>query len=153
MAWQFLDQKQLILMDWVRHRYGPVFVNNWHEPQWINNDFVKYILDAITSGKPIFFGDEPVAPDALFSQRGLRCNICGLYYQKTKNGVIYVSPHFLGKADDYDVQGLMAEEVRQRLIKDAAILPSPIRLEIGVQWVHMDCEEAISGEKVQLVNP
>jgi hypothetical protein len=151
MAWQFLDQKQLILMDWVRNKLGPTFVNNWHEPEYINSDFVKFIAEKVAHNLPIFVNEEPVPNAQLFSQRGLRCNICGLNYTKTKAGIIYVSPHFLGKGDDYDIQGKMPEEVRQWLIKHQSEIPYPIRLEIGVPWVHMDCED--SGQKVQLVNP
>jgi hypothetical protein len=152
MAWQFLDTKQLKLMDWVRDKLGPVFVNNWHD-KYLDSDFVKYIIQRVQAGLPIFYNEEPPAPDQLFSQRGLRCNICGLYYQKTQAGKIYVSPHFLGKADDYDVQGRVPEEVRQFLIQHQTELPFPIRLEKGVPWVHMDSEEPITGEKVQLVDP
>lgn len=150
MSWQFLDQKQLILMDWVREQLGPMFVNNWlHE--YLEHPFVKFIKESIRDHKPIFVFDEPKAPPALFSQRGLRCNICNLNYNKTIAGIIYLSPHFLGKGDDFDVMGMSAEEVRQWLIKNKSKIPYNIRLEKGVSWVHMDCED--SGEKVQLVNP
>jgi hypothetical protein len=153
MAWQFLDQKQLILLDWVRERLGAMFINNWHEDQWINSDYVQFIIEKTKAGLPIIETEEPVPDPALFSQRGLRCNICGLNYAKTQAGIIYVSPHFLGKGDDYDVKTMEAEEVRKWLIQHQTDIPYPIRLEKGVQWVHMDCEEAITGEKVQLVNP
>ena len=152
MAWQFLDQKQLILMDWIRDQLGAIFVNNWYY-EYLDSTFVKYIRNSILENKPIFAFSEPSYPDTLFSQRGLRCNICGLNYVKTQAGIIYVSPHFLGKADDYDVQGMVAEEVRQWILAHQNDLPYPIRFEKGVTWVHMDCEEAITGEKVQLVNP
>jgi uncharacterized protein YcbK (DUF882 family) len=70
--------------------------------------------------------------------------------KNTNKGTIYVSPHITGEADDYDVQGMHAEEVRQWLIKNQSKLPYPIRLEAGVTWVHMDCRDA--GEKVFLFN-
>ena len=152
MAWQFLDEKQLRLMDWFRNKLGPIFVNNWYE-HYLNSDYVTFIREHVAAGQPIIETEEPVPPAALFSQRGLRCNICGLNYAATQAGRIYVSPHFLGKADDYDVQGKMPEEVRQWMISNAAIILYPIRLEKGVAWVHQDCEEAITGEKVQLVDP
>lgn len=153
MAWQFRDQKQLILLDWVRGKLGPVFINNWHEPQYVNSDFVRFIMEKVTSNQPIIASEVPAAPTQLFSQRGLRCNLCSLNLEKTNKGIIYVSPHFLGKGDDFDIQGRTAEEVRQWLINNSGLIPYPIRLEKGVPWVHMDCEEAITGEKVQLVNP
>lgn len=150
MAWQFFDQKELILMDWIRIKLGPMFVNNWYE-QYISSDYVTYIRENVASGNPIIVANEPVPEDALFSQRGLRCNICGLNYSATQAGRIYVSPHFLGKAIDFDCQGRTAEEVRQWLIANANSIPYPIRLEKSVAWVHQDSEDP--GEKVQLVDP
>ena len=151
MAWQFFDPRILELWDWVRDNLGPVYINNWAMPQWINSPYVKFIREKVKARKPIYPSEEPVAPTALFSQRGLRCNICNLAYAATRNGVIYVSPHFLGKAGDGDVQGKTAEQVRQWLRINALKIPYPIRLERDVTWVHMDCED--TGQKVFLFNP
>lgn len=69
------------------------------------------------------------------SQRGLRCNRCELV--KTKDRV-YLSSHVLGKAGDFTVQGMTAQEARSRIRNMAHLLPCPIRVEGGVNWLHFD---------------
>lgn len=68
-------------------------------------------------------------------QRGLRCNRCGLVSQKDS---VYLSSHVLGKAGDFTVQGMTAQEARQRIKDDAHLLPYPLRMEAGVSWLHFD---------------
>lgn len=68
-------------------------------------------------------------------QRGLRCNICELVKGKTRN---YLSSHILGKAGDFTPKGMTAEQARQRIKENAHLLPCPIRLEAGVEWLHFD---------------
>lgn len=68
-------------------------------------------------------------------QRGLRCNMCDLV--KSKTGV-YLSAHVLGKAVDFNVQGMSAEEARRLIKLHAPSFPCNIRLEKGVSWVHFD---------------
>ena len=43
-----------------------------------------------------------------------------------------------GTAVDFDVQGMSAEEVRKWIERNKVLLPYPIRLEEGVNWVHLD---------------
>lgn len=69
------------------------------------------------------------------SQRGLRCNRCELV--KGKNS-IYLSSHILGKAGDFTVSGMTAEQARQRIMAKANMLPCNIRLEGRVNWLHFD---------------
>ena len=73
-----------------------------------------------------------------FSQRGLRCNICDLVKSKTLSNRLYLSAHMQGTAVDFDVQGMSAEEVRKWIERNKVLLPYPIRLEEGVNWVHLD---------------
>lgn len=68
-------------------------------------------------------------------QRGLRCNLCELVKEKD---VVYLSPHPLGKAGDFTVVGMTAEEARRRIIEMQHLLPFPIRMEKGVSWLHID---------------
>lgn len=70
-----------------------------------------------------------------YNQRGMRCNRCQLV--KTK-GKAYLSSHVLGKAGDFTVSGMTAEQARQKIIAHADLLPCPIRLEGGVTWLHID---------------
>lgn len=69
------------------------------------------------------------------NQRGLRCNRCELVKSKTS---VYLSSHILGKAGDFTVQGMTAQEARSRIRNNAHLLPYPLRMESGVNWLHID---------------
>ena len=69
------------------------------------------------------------------TQRGIRCNRCQLVREKSGP---YLSAHILGKAGDFTVVGLSAEDARQRIIENAALLSHNIRLEANVSWLHID---------------
>lgn len=71
-----------------------------------------------------------------FTQRGLRCNICELVKGKTTP---YMSAHTLGKAIDFHVNGMSAEEVRQLIKSNIDKFEYPIRLEENCNWCHVDC--------------
>ena len=81
-----------------------------------------------------------------YTQRGLRCNICQLVRDKTKNGKLYLSAHNFGKAIDATIEGMTAEEARRLIIKNQILLPCPIRLEDGVSWLHLDVYDADKGK-------
>lgn len=68
-------------------------------------------------------------------QRGLRCNRCDLVREKDS---VYLSSHLLGKAGDFTVQGLTAQDARSRIRNAANLLPYPLRMEGGVSWLHFD---------------
>lgn len=68
-------------------------------------------------------------------QRGIRCNMCDMVRSKSS---IYLSAHTLGKAGDFTVEGMTAEQARQLIVQNAARLPYPVRLERGVSWLHLD---------------
>lgn len=68
-------------------------------------------------------------------QRGLRCNRCELVSQKDS---VYLSSHVLGKAGDFTVQGMTAQEARSLIRNNAHLLPYPLRMEGGVSWLHFD---------------
>lgn len=68
-------------------------------------------------------------------QRGLRCNLCQIVKDKDK---LYLSSHVLGKAGDFTVKGLTAQEARSRIRSNAHLLPCPIRMESSVSWLHFD---------------
>lgn len=73
------------------------------------------------------------------TQRGLRCNLCQIVKDKTNAGVLYMSQHPFGKAWDFDVQGMTAEQARKKIIENANLFPFNFRLESDVNWVHWDC--------------
>lgn len=68
-------------------------------------------------------------------QRGLRCNLCELVFEKTG---VYLSGHILGKAGDFTCKGITAQEARSRIRNNAHLLPCNIRMEDGVSWLHFD---------------
>lgn len=107
-AWQFLDEKLLANLDWIREQLGkPIVVNNW-------------------------------AKGGQYDERGLRCNLCSLVKEKTMQGSVYLSQHIFGKAVDFNVVGMDAESVRLWIKAHAAELPYRCRVEEGVNWVHLD---------------
>lgn len=69
------------------------------------------------------------------NQRGLRCNRCELVKDKSS---VYLSSHILGKAGDFTIPGLTAQEARSRIRNSANLLPHPLRMEGGVSWLHFD---------------
>ena len=68
-------------------------------------------------------------------QRGLRCNRCQEVLSKKS---VYLSAHVLGKAGDFTITGMTAQQARELIKVNADLLPCPIRLEKGVSWLHMD---------------
>lgn len=97
-------------------------------------------------GKAIFINDWQA--HGKFSERGLRCNLCETVKSKTE---LYMSAHCLGKGVDFDIQGLLAEEVRLWITANAKWWPYPIRLEKGVNWIHIDVMNN-TDQKVYLFN-
>ena len=119
-SWQFLDDRLLETLDWLRERIGkPIIVNNW-------------------------------AKGGQYSQRGIRCTRCILVIEKVDLRKVYLSAHIQGKAVDFNVVGMTAEEVRQWIIDHADELPYPCRIERDTTgWVHLDTR-CNSYEKVEL---
>jgi hypothetical protein len=69
------------------------------------------------------------------NQRGLRCNLCSIVFEKTG---VYLSSHILGKAGDFTVEGMSAQDARSMIRNNAHLLPCQIRMESGVNWLHFD---------------
>ena len=77
-----------------------------------------------------------------FSQRGLRCNICQIVKDKKD---VYLSAHVLGKAGDFDVKSMTAEQARGLILDHQDMLPYPFRLEGKVNWLHFDSLDTRNG--------
>jgi hypothetical protein len=120
-AWLFLDDKAVVTLDWIRR----------------------------TLNKPITINNWWDGGD--YDQRGLRCNLCSIVKSKTEANQIYLSAHILGRAFDFDVDGMTAGEVRVWLATHKNQLPYNIRLENHIDWVHLDTED--TGVKVYIFNP
>lgn len=69
------------------------------------------------------------------TERGLRCNRCSIV--RGKSGV-YLSSHCLGKAGDFTITEMTAQQARELIKQNASLLPCPIRMEAGVNWLHFD---------------
>ena len=72
-------------------------------------------------------------------QDGNRKN-CG-YRTKTCAVGVENSQHKLGKAVDLICHKMSAEEMRQKIKENEDKLPYPIRIEDGVNWLHIDTKE------------
>ena len=110
------------------HVYAKWGNNSW---QFLDTDYLHCLLvirrDIIQ--KPMYCNGKGK------TERGLRCNRCSIV--RGKSGP-YLSAHVLGKAGDFTVVGMSAEEARKTIKANASKLPCNIRLEKGVSWVHMD---------------
>ena len=94
-----------------------------------------------------------------FSQRGLRTNICSIVRKKTESLRLYLSAHVLGKGIDFDVSGMIAEDVRIWIKENKNLFPFKIRLEWkfnstgkAISWVHLDTFSEEKNPKVYLFN-
>lgn len=86
------------------------------------------------------------AKQGQFQQRGFRSYDCSIGAPK--------SAHKEGKAIDFDIVGYTAEQARnlivQRCIKK---LTHPIRIEEGVNWIHIDVREFKGTHKIHFFQP
>jgi len=71
-------------------------------------------------------------------QRGLRTVVQSIIKNFISRNFLYISAHMMGKAVDFDVDGMTAVEVRNWIRDNAELFPFKIRLEGGVSWVHLD---------------
>jgi len=89
-------------------------------------------------------------PKGSFTQRGLRCNLCKIVKDKTDKNQIYLSAHVTASADDFDAEGLTAEQSRVKILQQQDLMPYPFRLEKNVSWVHLDTYDPCNGNKINL---
>lgn len=86
-------------------------------------------------------------------QRGLRTIAQQMVKDKVYQDKLYISAHLLGKAVDFDVRDMTAEEVRDWIVANETLFPYKIRLEDDVSWVHMDVIWEVQNPKVYLFAP
>lgn len=65
-----------------------------------------------------------------------------------RNGKVSIQGNCLGKAIDFHVNGMEAEEVRQLIKDNIDKFEYPIRLEEAVSWIHIDCYTLDSDKKL-----
>lgn len=107
--------------------------NAW---QFLSTELLStiYILRTKVVNKPMIVN----TASGSLTQRGLRCNICQLCRNKTSKNRIYMSAHNLGKAIDFTVNGVPAEQIRDMIRSNINEFEYPIRIEKDVNWVHVD---------------
>ncbi len=105
-------------------------------------------------GKPITINNWHTGGQ--FSQRGYRSNISEIVESKRN---LYVSGHMIGKAFDFDVKGMTADQVRTWIHSKADFFPCKVRLENKnlltsktINWVHFDICHYDRNPKVYLFN-
>ena len=90
-----------------------------------------------------------------FSQRGLRSNLQQIFGGYFKRRKLYLSGHVMGKAIDFDVEGMTAPEVRRWIQANGNLFPFKIRLERNFKgkpanWVHLDVFQDESKPKIYM---
>jgi hypothetical protein len=80
-----------------------------------------------------------------FKYRGFRPEGCGV-------GAGH-SAHLSGKALDFDVEGYLADEIREYLVANKDKYPMITRLEDAVNWVHADCLPIGSLSRIHIFAP
>lgn len=122
----------------------PHTYNKWKERSWqfLDTAFLHNLLilrrDIIK--QPMYCNNWD--KQGQFSQRGLRCNICQIVKDKKD---VYLSAHVLGKAGDFDVKSMTAEQARGLILDHQDMLPYPFRLEGKVGWLHFDSLDTRNG--------
>lgn len=114
----------------------PHIFSKWGESAWQYLDTAY--LEALLVIRRDILQRPMVCNSSNLTQRGVRCNMCELVRQKDS---VYMSAHILGKAGDFTVSGMSAEEARRKILQMQEMLPHPIRMETGVTWLHYDVLE------------
>ena len=89
----------------------------------------------------------------MLAQRGLRCNLCDIVQEKTDADIVYLSAHHLGIGGDLSSPEMTAEEMRRKIEDNSDLLPYPIRMEKGVNWLHIDCYDTGTPNKITYFSP
>jgi hypothetical protein len=97
-------------------------------------EWLRWFRDAID--RPVFINNWIHGGD--FSQRGYRCPQCQMVKDAVIAKKIYLSAHTRFQAVDFDVEGMLAEEVRQWIERNKKYMPVSIRVEKNVSWIHVD---------------
>lgn len=140
----YFDLQELVCPE-VFHKYGQV--------AWTFFDaklFAVILSLRQRLNKPIYVNNWQI--NGSHTQSGFRCIQCEIVKQAIAENRLYVSAHMTGQALDFSVEGLIAQEVRDYIIKNKNIWPYPIRLEDKVSWVHLDTRNDGSENKVILFN-
>jgi len=143
--------------------------DTWGEKAWMFLD-VQFLYTILIIreeiDKPMYFNTWKWGGP--FQQRGLRTNVSYIVKAKTGRDKLYLSAHPMGKAGDFDVKGMTAEETRDWILARPQLFPYKIRLEhlkkdtkkgsptfgkmIPITWVHLDLFFLLSNPDIYLFN-
>jgi hypothetical protein len=140
----YFDLKELVCKDVFDH-YGEIAWQFFDEKLLRTIDIIR-----VKTGRAIYINNWDSG--GVISESGLRCLKCSQNQAAIKSSEMYMSAHTRGCAADFTILGMLAEESRQWIIKNQILLPYPIRLEAGVNWVHLDTVYIGKG-KVVMFNP
>lgn len=121
-------------------KYGKV---RGEEKLWGQLDFrllSNLLYIRISLNKRIFAND---ADNPKLDERGFRDNLCDYVKSAFSKYQLLLSGHVTGKAIDFTVEGMTAEEVRNWIEQQGERMPYKCRLEWKmngkyITWVHMD---------------
>ena len=80
------------------------------------------------------------------TQRGLRCNQCDIVKGKITP---YLSAHVTGNGFDLSSPDMSAEEMRLKISKCVDMLPCKVRIEQGVNWLHIDVYDELQRDRIK----
>ena len=142
-----MGSRKRILIDSIRNEFDvrelvcPHTYERWGEKSWqfLQADLLEVIrvLRHEILNVPMIVNTW--ASGGQFDERGLRCNLCDTVKAKFSKGTLYLSPHCMGAAIDFNTNEYDAEQVRNLIRQNWNKYSStPIRLERDVNWVHID---------------
>lgn len=92
-----------------------------------------------------------------FTQRGLRTILQQLVKNAFYKAKLYLSAHLFGKAVDFDVEGMSANEVRDWIVENQHLFPDHLKIRLErrlngkyISWVHADCFWELKNPKIYL---
>ena len=98
----------------IRELVCPHILAKWGEKAWQFLD-TAYLETLLVVRRDIL--QRPMTCNSSnLTQRGVRCNMCEMVRQKDS---VYMSAHILGKAGDFTVSGMSAEEARRMIMSCA----------------------------------
>ena len=131
---RFFDIRELVCPD----VYSAQGRRSW---EFLDTDLLRFLLWVrLLCGRPVTVNTWHRG--GCYDERGLRCNLCALVKSKSS---CYLSMHIFGKAVDFTVEGLSAQEVRDLIQANVGTVPCNLRLESDVSWVHADVRASGDG--------
>ena len=133
----------------------PHVLQRWGEQSWrfLSTEFLHTLLIIRRDILKVAMTCNNYHARGSFSQRGLRCNLCQIVSDYSKQGKLTTMPHVLGEGGDFSIFGMTAAEARKCISENARLLPYPIRMEDGVTWLHWDVLDCMNGQKITLFKP